>query len=57
MPYRFVVVTLPAMGSEAKIHLLVDLTWCRFARKGWYENGGQFVREAEEPALAHLADA
>ena len=57
MPYRYVVVTLPAMGTEAPIHLLVDLTWCRFAQKGWYENGGLFVREAEEPALSHLVDA
>ena len=56
MPYRYIVVSLPAMGKEQAIHLLVDLTWCRFARKGWYENGGLFVGETDEPALSHLLE-
>ncbi|HEX4000372.1 MAG TPA: hypothetical protein VHX65_17610 [Pirellulales bacterium] len=24
--------------------LVVDLTWCRFMRHGWYESGGRFLR-------------
>ena len=57
MPYRYVVASLPALVDRPAIHLLVDLTWCRIARKGWYENGGQFVREMEEPALVTLVEA
>ena len=25
-------------------HLVIDLTWCRFMRHGWYESGGRFLR-------------
>lgn len=24
--------------------LVIDLTWCRFMRHGWYESGGRFLR-------------
>jgi hypothetical protein len=24
--------------------LVIDLTWCRFTRHGWYESGGRFLR-------------
>jgi hypothetical protein len=24
--------------------LIIDLTWCRFTRHGWYESGGRFVK-------------
>ena len=24
--------------------LVIDLTWCRFMRQGWYESGGRFLR-------------
>jgi hypothetical protein len=23
---------------------MMDLTWCRFGRHGWYENGGRFLQ-------------
>jgi hypothetical protein len=24
--------------------LIIDLTWCRFTRHGWYESGGRFLK-------------
>ena len=57
MPYRYVVASLPPMFQQPAIHLLVDLTWCRIARKGWYENGGAFIQETDEPELVRLLEA
>lgn len=35
---------------------LVDLSWCRFTRGGWYESGGRLIRTAlspmDEPEMA-----
>jgi hypothetical protein len=31
------------IGRERRVELLLDLTWCRFSRHGWYEQGGRFV--------------
>jgi hypothetical protein len=31
------------------IGLLMELTWCRFSRHGWYDNGGRFVGTVESP--------
>jgi hypothetical protein len=28
---------------------LMELTWCRFSRHGWYDNGGRFVATVESP--------
>jgi hypothetical protein len=28
---------------------LVDLSWCRFTRQGWYESGGRFLDIADSP--------
>jgi hypothetical protein len=35
------------------IGLVIDLTWCRFTRHGWYESGGRFLRAV--PAVAPLS--
>jgi hypothetical protein len=29
--------------------LLVDLSWCRFTRQGWYESGGRFLQVVDSP--------
>lgn len=43
LPYRRVIVTLET--SEGRwLRLLLDLTWCRFTRQGWYESGGRFIK-------------
>jgi hypothetical protein len=40
LAYRHVVAHFGA-GSDHR--LLVELTWCRFIRDGWYESGGRFL--------------
>jgi hypothetical protein len=42
IPHRRAIVVLEAGGNRAA--LLMDLTWCRFTRRGWYENGGRFLQ-------------
>lgn len=43
LPYRRVIVTLETCDGRW-LRLLLDLTWCRFTRHGWYESGGRFLR-------------
>lgn len=31
-------------GSERAVSILLDLAWCRFTQKGWYENGGRLLQ-------------
>jgi len=46
--FRRVIATLEtAVG--ARIGFLMDLTWCRFTREGWYESGGRFLCLARSP--------
>ncbi len=52
MPYRYVVVSPDVEDEPAPIYLLIELTWCRFSRKDWYENGGAILGETEEPVAA-----
>jgi hypothetical protein len=28
---------------------LIDITWCRFSRYGWYESGGRFIQAVASP--------
>ena len=48
LPYRRVIASL-ACGSGQWVGLLVDLSWCRFCRHGWYDNGGRFLSTASSP--------
>ena len=32
-----------------QVGFVMELTWCRFGRHGWYENGGRFVSIAQTP--------
>lgn len=52
LPYRRVVVRLD--GSADRVYLLADLSWCRFNRDGWYENGGRFLSVVEPAAVEAL---
>jgi hypothetical protein len=29
--------------------LVIDLSWCRFTRLGWYESGGRFLQIVQSP--------
>jgi hypothetical protein len=41
--YRRVIASLESAGGQ-RLSFLVDLSWCRFIRQGWYESGGRFLR-------------
>jgi hypothetical protein len=47
LPFRFAVVTIESPEDCGGISVLVDLSWCRFNRYGWYENGGRFLQVVE----------
>ncbi len=49
--HRRVVVSLSG-DYDQWLGLLTDLTWCRFNRHGWYENGGRFRRVVPSPVAA-----
>jgi hypothetical protein len=46
MPHRFVVASIDVPG-EPPARFLLDVSWCRFTRHGWYESGGRFLRVVE----------
>lgn len=48
LPYRRVIASL-ACGTGQWIGLLMDLSWCRFCRHGWYDNGGRFLSAVTSP--------
>lgn len=43
LPYRRVIASFERGGREV-VHVVMELTWCRFGRHGWYENGGRFLQ-------------
>ena len=51
LPYRRVIASLEAPNGRW-FAFLMDLTWCRFTKGGWYESGGRFI----EAALSPLAE-
>lgn len=44
LPYRRVQAEiLNGMEDGGSLCVLMDLTWCRFNREGWYDGGGRFL--------------
>ena len=43
LPYRLMIASLEKSPDEW-LSLLLDVTWCRFSKEGWYESGGRFLR-------------
>jgi hypothetical protein len=43
LPYRRAIVTFDQSGGQS-VSLLLDLSWCRFTRYGWYDSGGRFLQ-------------
>lgn len=43
LAYRRVIATFERNGQDL-LHLMMELTWCRFGHHGWYENGGRFLQ-------------
>lgn len=48
LPYRRMIISIEC-DEELWISLLMDLTWCRFNRHGWYDNGGRFLHATDLP--------
>lgn len=52
--HRRVITSFPS-GENGWTALLLEISWRRFTRFGWYENGGRFL-EAVYPPLAERRD-
>lgn len=37
-------IALLETDSGSRLSFLIDLTWCRFTKQGWYESGGRFLQ-------------
>ena len=48
LPYRRVIVSIES-GTGRWFGFLMDLTWCRFTKEGWYESGGRFLQAVLSP--------
>ena len=56
LPYRRMIALLET-ASGTRLAVLIDVTWCRFLKRGWYESGGRFLQTAPLPVdLAHAAN-
>ncbi len=42
LPHRKMIATLEGAGG-APLAFMIDVTWCRFTKQGWYESGGRFL--------------
>lgn len=56
IPFRraIVVCDVPGAGQAA---FLIDISWCRFTRQGWYESGGRLLEAVPPPAAPRVATA
>ncbi|MGA2064289.1 MAG: hypothetical protein ABSG86_04950 [Thermoguttaceae bacterium] len=50
LPYRLMIASLES--GSGWFGFLIDLSWCRFTRQGWYESGGRFLQAVESPLAA-----
>ena len=48
LSFRRVIATLET-ANGARLAFLLDLSWCRFTRHGWYESGGRFLDTVASP--------
>lgn len=48
LPYRRVIASVEC-GDNRQFAFLLDLTWCRFTKEGWYESGGRFLQAVLAP--------
>lgn len=45
IPHRRMIVSLESSDGEL-YELVINLSWCRFTKQGWYESGGRFTAMA-----------
>ncbi len=55
LPYRRMIASFE-VGRDRWFGFLIDLSWCRFTKDGWYESGGRFLETAISPLESHPAD-
>ena len=48
LPYRRMIASLETQSGQW-IGFLIDLSWCRFTKQGWYESGGRFLQSVLSP--------
>ena len=48
LPNRQMIVSIE-LDTGALLGIIIDLTWCRFTKQGWYESGGRFLRLVKSP--------
>jgi hypothetical protein len=48
LPYRRVIASFEVSPNQY-LGFMADLTWCRFGRHGWYDNGGRFLSPVRSP--------
>jgi len=48
LPHRRMIVSLD-QGRGQWLGLIIDLTWCRFTKFGWYESGGRLLQVVNSP--------
>jgi len=48
LPHRRMIVSLDSDDGRW-LSFLIDLTWCRFTKQGWYESGGRFLQPVDPP--------
>jgi hypothetical protein len=53
LPYRRAIVSFESARNHW-VGVLLDLTWCRFGRHGWYDNGGRFISMVASPLATDL---
>jgi hypothetical protein len=54
LPYRRVIASFEQPDGNW-LGLIMDITWCRFTKEGWYESGGRFIELVESPLNQTLA--
>lgn len=48
LPYRRMIATLES-STGTRLGFIIDLSWCRFTKHGWYESGGRFLQSVLSP--------
>jgi hypothetical protein len=48
LPYRRMIATLES-SNGVRLGFIIDLSWCRFTKHGWYESGGRFLQSVLSP--------
>jgi len=48
LPYRRMIASIEGRNGQW-LGFLIDLSWCRFTRQGWYESGGRFLQAVASP--------